>query len=114
VAVFTEQNVLWFQIPVNNAESVQILQDLDGKESDGLKGEAVAGLSAEEGVEVEEERRDSLKLRRWFRQGWAQGARAVKDLRSRMDVDAHHGGPLGVVWPPPKAIQKIWKNILLY
>jgi hypothetical protein len=34
---------------------------LDGEESDSLTGEAVAGLSAEEGVEVEEERWDSIK-----------------------------------------------------
>jgi hypothetical protein len=50
-----KQNVLRFQIPVNNVESVQILQgyqDLGGEESDGLKGEAVARLSVEEGVEV--------------------------------------------------------------
>jgi hypothetical protein len=55
VAIFKKQNVLRFQIPVNNAESMQILQgyqDLGGEESDGLKGEAVAGLSVEEGVEA--------------------------------------------------------------
>jgi hypothetical protein len=55
VAVFMEQNVLRFQILVNNVESVQILQgyqDINDEEFDSLKGEVVAGLSTEEGVEV--------------------------------------------------------------
>jgi hypothetical protein len=49
---------------------VQILQgyqDLGGEESDGLKGKAVAGLSAEEGVEVPAEAFPVPRWRRRFR-----------------------------------------------
>jgi hypothetical protein len=80
-AVFTEQNVLRFQIPVNNTESVQILQgyqDLGGKESDGLKEKAVAGLSVEEGVEVPAGAFPVPRWRRRFR--WRRWSLPSKDM----------------------------------
>jgi hypothetical protein len=80
-AVFTKQNILRFQISVNNTESVQILQgyhDLGGEESNGLKGKVVAGLSAEEGVEVPAGAFPVPRWRRRFR--WRRWSLLSKDM----------------------------------
>lgn len=53
--VFTEQDIFWFQITVNNPECMEILQSdehFSGEESNGLEGEAVIGLLREKRMEV--------------------------------------------------------------
>jgi len=55
VAVFAQENVLGFEVAIDDSERVEVLEgdeDLGGEETRYREGKAVVGLFAEEGVEV--------------------------------------------------------------